>query len=306
MTPLIAIGLLLVAADGPAVDVRVTLDPPVIPFHRQARYTIVVEAPDDLEVQLPDMVDQFGGLGVADVRRDTRTLRGGRRRIAETYVLDPVFIGNYPIQPASVTWGDGETITVPSPGLRVRDLTEEEQEAAMRFETIAGPITPANPLVGRWALWIALGGALLIAAGVAAYVLWFRKREAQAAPPLPPWDVAYRRLQELDQRRLPKAGKFGLYYVELSGILRHYIEDRFQLHAPEQTTPEFLLAAAGSGALSEQHQRILANFLKHCDRVKFAQYVPNEQEMERSFAIVLQFVDQTVPRPEPAQQEAAA
>ena len=306
MTPLIAIGLLLVAADGPAVDVRVTLDPPVIPFHRQARYTIVVEAPDDLDVQLPDMVDQFGGLGVADVGRDTQSLRGGRRRIAETYVLDPVFIGNYPIQPASITWGDGETITVPSPGLRVRDLTEEEQEAAMRFESIAGPITPPNLLLGRWALWIALGGAVLIAAGAAAYVLWFCKREAQAAPPLPPWDVAYRRLQELDQRRLPKAGKFGLYYVELSGILRHYIEDRFRLHAPEQTTPEFLSAAAGSGALSEQHQRILAGFLKHCDRVKFAQYVPNEQEMERSFAIVLQFVDQTVSRPEPAQQEAAA
>lgn len=306
MTPLVAIGLLLVAAERPAVDVRVTLDPPVIPFHRQARYTIVVEAPEDLDVQLPDMVDQFGGLEVADVRRDTQPLRRGRRRIAETYVIDPVFIGNYPIQPASVTWGDADSITVPSPGLRVRDLTEEEHQAAMRFETIAGPITPANPLLRRWELWIALGGALLIAAGTAAYLLWSRKREAQVAPPLPPWDVAYRRLQELDQRRLSKAGKFGPYYVELSGILRHYIEDRFYLHAPEQTTPEFLLAAAGSGALSEQHQRILAGFLKHCDRVKFAQYVPNEREMERSFAIVLQFVDQTVPRPEPAQQEAAA
>jgi len=306
MTPLVAIGLLLVAADGPAVDVRVTLDPPVVPFHRQARYTIVVESPEDVEVQLPNMVDQFGGLEVADVRRDTQSLRRGRRRIAETYVLDPVFVGDYAIQPASVTWGEGESITVPSPGLRVRDLTEEEHEAATRFETIAGPITPPSVLVERWPLWVALGGGLLIAAGAVAYVFRFRKREAQAPPPLPQWDVAYRRLQELDQRRLPQAGEFGLYYVELSGILRHYIEDRFQLHAPEQTTPEFLSAASGSGALSEQHQRILADFLKHCDRVKFAQYVPNEQEMEKSFAIVLQFVDQTVPRPEPALQEAAA
>ena len=68
MTPLVAIGLLLVAADGPVVDVRVTLDPPVIPFHRQARYIIVVEAPEDLEVQLPDMVSGWPTCGATPNR----------------------------------------------------------------------------------------------------------------------------------------------------------------------------------------------------------------------------------------------
>jgi len=307
MTPVAAIAwLLAVVADPPAVDVQVALDPPVIPFHRQARYTITVETPEDVEVRLPDMLEQFGGLAVADIRRDTKSLRGGRRRITETYTLDPVFIGDYPIQPASVAWGEGQRATVPSPALRVRDLTEEEIEAARQFAPIAGTITPPHPLLQRWWLWLAIVAALALAAGAAAYALWFRKREHRAAPPVPAWEVAYARLRELDQRQLPKAGQYGPYYVELSGILRHYIEDRFQLHAPEQTTPEFLFAAAGSGVLSEAQQRILAGFLEHCDRVKFAQHVPEEQEMDRSFATVLHFVDETTPHAEAGEQEAAA
>ena len=68
----------------------------------------------------------------------------------------------------------------------------------------------------------------------------------------------------------------------------------------------FLAAAAVSGVLTEQHQRLVAGFLRHCDLVKFAQYVPTVEEMERGFTAVLQFVDETVPIPAPAEKEAAA
>jgi hypothetical protein len=119
------------------------------------------------------------------------------------------------------------------------------------------------------------------------------------------WDLAYTRLRELDSRRWPEQGKFQPYYVELSSILRHYIEDRFMVHAPEMTTPEFLAEASKSGVLSPDHQELLAHFLRHCDRVKFAQFRPTEGDMERSFAEVLRFVDETAPQPAKGEEAAA-
>ena len=307
MSLLAVIGLVLVGAtNGTPVDVVVTLEPPEAPFHRQVQFSIVVEAPADLEVQLPQMVEKFGGLEASDIRRNTESLRRNRRRITETYVLDPILIGDYKIDPVEITWGEGESIVVPSPALRVRDLTEEEREAAERFEPNADPVSVESALLRRWKLWAFAGAVVLLALGLLAYRLWWRKREGRAPAPPAPWEVAYQRLRELDERQLSKSGKYEPYYVDLSAILRYYIEDRFHLRAPEQTTPEFLASSARSGLLGEAHQRLVAGFLRHCDMVKFAQYVPALDEMERSFALVLEFVDDTAPQPEAAEQEAAA
>lgn len=292
--------------DGTPVDVRVTLDPSVIPFHHQATLSVVVEAPNDVNVNLPELSDRLGGLLVADVNRKTESLRKDRKRITESYTVEAVFAGDYAVPPIQVTWGDDAGIEVPVPALKVRDLTPEEKAEAEKFEPIAGPYTPPGFFERNWH-WFALGGtAVLMLLGAGLYAWTLRKRIERAAPPIPPWEIAYGRLRGLDEKHLPDAGEYEPYYVELSAILRYYIEDRFHLHAPEQTTPEFLAAASGSGALEQEHQRILADFLRHCDRVKFAQYVPNVSEMERSFATVLQFVDQTVPKPKPESAKEAA
>jgi hypothetical protein len=117
--------------------------------------------------------------------------------------------------------------------------------------------------------------------------------------------VAYDRLRALDEKRLPEAGQYGLFYIQLSTILRAYVEDRFHLHAPEQTTEEFLEEAARSGAVNDAHQKLLAEFLRHSDRVKFARLEPTVHDMEVSMTHVLRFIDETVPREEEAAEDAA-
>jgi len=307
MNALVAIGLLAVAAaSGPQVDVRTRLVPPEVPFHRQAEFSIIVEAPAGLDVKLPDMLEKTGGAPVADVRRDTEKIKAGRVRITETYVLDPVFAGKYAIEPVEVIWADDGRAVVPSPGFAVRDLTEAERAAAEEFAENAGPAVPPSVVERYWQWTFVATLALAAVAVLIVWAVWFRKRAKKLAPPPLPWEVAYNRLRELDQRQLPEAGKYEPFYVDLTAILRYYIEDRFHLRAPEQTTQEFLADASTSGAFTPPHQQLLADLLRHSDRVKFAQYVPSVPEMERSFALVLQFVDETVPKPElePAQPPA--
>ena len=295
----------LAVAQAP-VDVSVTVDAPVIPFHRQTRFTITVEAPENAEITLPQMADKFVGLNVYGQPDFTiEPLPDGRKRIAETYTLDPVFTGVYPIAPVTVNVNGENEITVPSPAIRVRDLTEEEEQGAMQFVENAGPVDVERPLLQRWEIWAVLTVATALALVILFYVLRHRRIVERLSPPPPSWEIAYARLRDLDARNWPGQGRIQPYYVELSSILRHYIEDRLTLHAPEMTTPEFLAEASKSGALSADHQELLAHFLRHCDRVKFAQFRPTTGDMERSFAEVLRFVDETVPKSDDRKEAAA-
>lgn len=309
MSFLIGIALVVAAAGAEmegALHTSATLEPPVIPYHKQAGYTLTVETAEGTEVRFPEMHDKFSGLTMAGPpQRRVEPLGGKRVRLTESYTLDPIFAGDYLIAAAAIYSGDVYVATVPSVVLRVRDLTPEETAAAEHFEANAGPIDPPNPWLRSRMPW-AVTGILATAACAAAYWYFRRPRAAAAPPPRPAWEVAYDRLRDLDSRHLPRSGQYEPYYVELSAVLRTYIEARFTLHAPERTTQEFLAEASSSGLMSDAHQKLLAGFLRHCDRVKFAQFQPTIDEMDRSLALALQFVDDTVPRPEPIAAEAAA
>ncbi len=60
------------------------------------------------------------------------------------------------------------------------------------------------------------------------------------------------------------------FFVAISAIVRRYLEDRFDLRAPELTTEEFLALAGSASSLSHDHQHLLRDFLRQADLVKFA------------------------------------
>lgn len=296
----LALAALIVAGAaraGDTVEVSASLTPPALPFHRSASYSIVVEAPAAVLTSTPEMPLRIGTLEVRRQEPLTVGLSGGRLRTMHTWLIDPVSPGDFVIVAPLVTWEGGEARPAPL-ALHVRDLSDAEREAAERFTGLITPegLPPANGGVPWWAVL----GALIVMAAVAA-LLYRRLARVPAPPaPLPPWEVAARRLRELAQRQLPGQGRHEAYYVDLSSILRYYLEDRFALHAPEQTTQEFLETAASSGRMLPDQQDFLADFLRHSDRVKFARHEPTGDEMAAHFAGVEAFVRDTTPRPEAA------
>ncbi|MBL7071389.1 MAG: hypothetical protein ISS26_04380 [Candidatus Omnitrophica bacterium] len=119
-----------------------------------------------------------------------------------------------------------------------------------------------------------------------------KKKEAIAKIRLP-HEIAYEALEALKAKGLPLQGKIKEYYYELSLIARHYIEDRFDIKAPDMTTEEFLFDLKDSGSLSKAHKDILKEFLNLCDTVKFAKYGPTQKETEDSFNAAGKLVDET-------------
>ena len=63
--------------------------------------------------------------------------------------------------------------------------------------------------------------------------------------------------------------------------------------APERTTEEFLTEMTTTNKLDETHKELISNFLEHSDLVKFAEYAPQNQEIEDSYDSAKKLVDET-------------
>lgn len=295
------------------ISARIVLEPSEIPFYKQSFLRIEVEAPVDAEIELPDLRLIFEkerlmseDSGVTDYRKEP--LEEGRVLITETYALDPIFVKDYVFAPITLKLGGGEELVLPVPTLRARALTPAEEEAVAFFdgEITGGPASTTRPLSDRWEFW-----AVVIISGLALAVLlvyWFLTyRKLRLIEPLKdPWEVALARLIALAERNLAKEGKFEVYYVDLSSILRYYIEGRFYLHAPDRSTPEFLEEMMETEFFSDEQEEFLREVLRLCDLVKFAKHIPSMIDVEESFVKVRSFVEETIPSEEELQEAEAA
>ena len=136
---------------------------------------------------------------------------------------------------------------------------------------------------------------LVLAVAALAFWAWryWRKRRAQAQliPPVPAHIRAKQKLRDalalIDQPRE--------FCIQVSDTLRWYLEERFDFHAPERTTEEFLYELQETNLLTPDQKGSLAEFLQRCDLVKFAKYEPGRPELEDLHASAMRLVEETEP-----------
>ncbi len=157
-------------------------------------------------------------------------------------------------------------------------------------------IKPPMDLPFDWSLlgWL-LGIAAIIIATV--FIGWFlKKRSAKSMKPVIvqlPWEKALQALQELEIKQLPKQGLFKEYFDGVSDIIRFYLEDRFDIRAPEMTTEEFLTHLQTTTVLTDAQQEILCRMMALADLVKFAKHVPTLNESESFYKTAVQLVEES-------------
>lgn len=161
-------------------------------------------------------------------------------------------------------------------------------------------IKPPIEVPGDWTwLWWVLAAGLVLAGLVAWHLR--RKRMAHPAPvPLvPPHVRAKRRLAEA----LAFIGDPNRFCTVVSGTIRIYLEERFELRAPERTTEEFLVELRKSPHLTPDQKESLGRFLESCDLVKFARYEPTESTLRELHEAALRLIDETQFEPVEADKE---
>ncbi len=127
--------------------------------------------------------------------------------------------------------------------------------------------------------------ALLIVIGLILYfVLRDKPTEEEILSRIPPFDAAKMRLKELDGRKLISQNKIKPYYVELTDIVRTFIERELNIPALESTTDELLETITDFNASSKLNIPLetlakLQKLLQEADLVKFAKSKPLQNEI---------------------------
>lgn len=279
---------------------------------------LTVEAAPGATATLPVDIDALGRFGVTGWdRAESRRADGGLVQV-RNYELALPSSGKHRIPPLRIELVDQRTpadpaATAPAPPTAAAPIELLTEEIPIDVAPVLAAKTNAelraargvlDPQLGRRPWWpFAAGAAALLVIAVAGVVALRRLRERRTERArISAYDEAIARLAALEAGGAPDADRADAWFVELSMIVRRYLEGRFALRAPELTTEEFLSEARRAAELTPAHRDQLISFLERCDRVKFAGYRPESDESLATLRAARAFVDDTraVAAPPPA------
>ncbi|HEY3356539.1 MAG TPA: hypothetical protein VGQ83_25030, partial [Polyangia bacterium] len=264
--------------------------------------TLTVAAQPGVKVTPPPFGEALGRFSIVSFTPRARTTPAGGSVAVQTYALQAPMSGRQRIPPLRVEFVDERPGAADGGPARVRELLTEELTLEVKSILPAGaamgqlhpprgrlPVSAAGRALSRF--WPALAAVLLAGLAVIAFFVWRRRAEVRTR--LTAHDVARARLARLEGRGLPGPAEADAWYVELSDIVRRYLEDRYGVRAPELTTEEFLREARALAALTDSDRALLSRFLEGCDRVKFAGYRPDDAESRAALETARRLIDQT-------------
>ena len=273
-----------------------------------------VEARPGVTLDVPFERDAFGRFKVSDWdTHHAHSADGGPIEI-RTYALDEPSSGRHRLPPLRLQFTDGRAAGDAGASGTTHELLTDEipiQVAPVSANVTAADLRPArgplNPVVGRAARWpwIAGGAGALVVLVVGFFVVRGVRRRRVVRAQVSAYETAMAALAALEQRGAPGADDTDAWFVELSAIVRRYLEGRFRVRAPELTTEEFLQDVRQSPDLDREHRARLGEFLEQCDRVKFAGYRPDPDESLATLATARAFVEETRAGAAPAEQPPA-
>lgn len=276
---------------------------------------LTVAAEDGALVQVPEQA-VFGRFRVERQPSDERR-EGDRRVTVRTYELQALASGKHRLPPLRVEVTDTRAGAAPPTGsgsgsssgsgsgsptgaVTTELLTEEVPvdiapiPGATREASLRGGRGVLDAEVGRRPMWAVIipsvaGGVLVLALLIAARLRARRQVRAQISA----YDAAVSSLAQLQARGAPDEGAVDAWFVELSAIVRRYLEGRYDIRAPELTTEEFLVVAQRAPELTAGHRELLGEFMRTADQVKFAGLRPDADQCLAALRSARGFVEDT-------------
>lgn len=147
--------------------------------------------------------------------------------------------------------------------------------------------------------WLYIAGGILLLAllilGIY-YAFFARKSKRQVSPfrKKTLYQHTMDLLAALDAKKLWQKDAVKEYYVELTEILRSYMEHRYRIQALESTSDEILQQLVMKGVPQDQTGAI-DTILRNADLAKFAKSRPSGQDNTEAMQLAVEFVEMTKP-----------
>ena len=264
-------------------QVTIKTDTTKIRIGEQIQYEIIVNETDDV---------QFSKLQLDNLKKV---------EVVQSFKIDS--LKNRLIKKYAITSFDSGRWVLPRQKVLIKNksfLTDSViiDVATVPVDTIKQPMYPIKTIKNEpytfrdyqkyfWGLLL----LLLIIGLILYFVLRKKPTPEEIIAKIPPFDRAKQRLIELDDKKLLKQNKVKRYYVELTDIVRSFIEREMNIPALESTTDELLETITdfnNSSSLNIPKETLLKlqRLLQEADLVKFAKSkpLPNEIELHRNDA----------------------
>ena len=286
------------------VGITVDADPETVDVGRDFFVTVTVTSPAGKNAFLPDLRDRLQGFQVAEDFAEEPVKDADGRTVSVTrwrLVPEPL-AKRYRLAPLVVTVADaaasGETAPAMSFYTAPVPFAPPAARAPEKGEMEIAPTRDLPPLS-----WKLVGIVAAVLAGLAALtaIVCLIVRKIRLMVKIHRMSPIERALYELDvllKKGLPGRGFYKDFYVELTMVVRRYIERRHDVRAPNLTTQEFLDAAKDNPAFTAEAVAELKSFLESSDMVKFAgvEATPEMADTATSRARIYLTTDAETPR----------
>lgn len=234
-------------------------------------------SPHDRTVTLPDLRERVVGFSLAEDFIEAPAVKkdGTIGQVANWRLVPEPCAQTYKIKPFVV---------------KVSPKIFRAQSDEGKFSFVAGPIyfeSPAarDPVTGKMESdpkkdlpplsWKLVGLVALLVVGAVGVVLlvylglrYLARRVKEHL--MSPIERAWVELDRLIKKGLPGRGRYKDFYVELTMVVRRYVQRKYGIKAPHLTTEEFFGALSDSKMVELSNVEVLRKFLESADLVKFA------------------------------------
>lgn len=277
------------------VSLESKVDKAKITIGDRITYSIIVTRGEDVEIKLPELGANLGTFEILDYNDPEPQKINGKIIQTRQYIISTFDVGEYEIPPVTIrftTKGDTtwQELTTEKIKIEVESLKPSE---AGDIRDIKPPLELKRDI--KAIIRLIIIGVIIIAIGILTFLFIKRKKEGKGLlpkrvkPPRPPHKIALEELDKLVSSNLTNVKQF---YIQLSEIIRKYIESRFYIVALEMTTFQ-LIQNMNQTEIDSEIIELTAEFLESCDLVKFAKYIPTDQENQQTIQQAYDIVNKT-------------
>lgn len=301
-----------VAANAQYLSATATIDSSFIKIGQQTQIRVVVDAPQDVEFDFPDLHQGdslTSGIELLAISKTDTSLFNGKLRFKKDYLVTSFDTGVYKIPPFLMTLRNGAKSQTNELDLEVLNIDREIVDG--EFEDIKDLMEIPFDYVYLLKMIVLSLFVLLALASIAYYAYNYWKKRRQVPEPevviperiLKPHEIALIELDRIKSEKIWGSGQFKQYYTELTDALREYLSKRFAISAWEMTSAEIL-----DELQYKEEARPVCDKLKQIfsvsDMVKFAKMEPDEETCTLSLVNGYFVVNQTIEQ-EPVVMETA-
>jgi hypothetical protein len=261
-------------------------------------YTLEVRADKNVQIISPFIRDSLKEVEIIGELEPILIETENGKSATYVFTISYYDSGSVTIPPIAVNYktsGDDEAkVLLSNPVTFTVHTLPVKQQAEIK--DVKEPLT--IPLDWKFILLIALIIFIVLAAAVFFYLRYKKKKSMLPVKKkiikIPAHVRALTALDNLDKEQLWQKGRVKEYHSNITGIVRNYFEERFNLPALELSTTEQMQhldrVSSAKKILDETEQ-----FLNNADLVKFAKFIPIASVNEEMMKQAKDIVNKTIP-----------